>query len=389
MTRGTALVIGGTGPTGPQIVEGLAGRGYRVSVLHGGQHEVEFAVPDVEHIHVDPHFEHTLRGGIGHRTFDLVVAQYGRLRVVSEVLRGRTGRLIGIGSATVLYAGDDDERWGGFGKPTIVPDTSGVFVRSEHDGNTTFGGKFNLRIVETVSAFMGHHAAGSYSGTYIGYPVMYGPRQPGPSEWSVVRRVLDRRERFVIADGGLRLESRLFSENAAHAVLTVVDAPEKSAGKRYSVADRDHFTMKRRVEFIAGHLGHSFDLIDMPFDLAWPCHPFYRRYREHWLCDSSSIRTELGYEDLVSPDAAMRRTIDWIVKNPPPPCGEAEQQIGDPFAYALEDELIRSWSAARAGVDVVESPLAAQYKHFYRHPKAPGEFWAQAEPSAGQRDSAT
>jgi NAD(P)-dependent dehydrogenase (short-subunit alcohol dehydrogenase family) len=42
-----ALVIGGTGPTGPYVVEGLDHRGFDVTILHGGQHEVDFAVGDV------------------------------------------------------------------------------------------------------------------------------------------------------------------------------------------------------------------------------------------------------------------------------------------------------------------------------------------------------
>ncbi len=35
----TALVVGGTGPTGPYIVEGLLQRGYQVAILHRGEHE--------------------------------------------------------------------------------------------------------------------------------------------------------------------------------------------------------------------------------------------------------------------------------------------------------------------------------------------------------------
>ena len=53
-----ALVIGGTGPSGPHIVNGLISRGYDVSVLHGGQHEIRFD-EEIEHIHVDPHFQET------------------------------------------------------------------------------------------------------------------------------------------------------------------------------------------------------------------------------------------------------------------------------------------------------------------------------------------
>ena len=35
-----ALVVGGTGPTGPFIVNGLLERGYEVAIFHRGTHEV-------------------------------------------------------------------------------------------------------------------------------------------------------------------------------------------------------------------------------------------------------------------------------------------------------------------------------------------------------------
>ena len=35
-----ALVIGGTGPTGPFVVGGLLERGYDVTILHTGHHEI-------------------------------------------------------------------------------------------------------------------------------------------------------------------------------------------------------------------------------------------------------------------------------------------------------------------------------------------------------------
>ena len=35
-----ALVVGGTGPTGPFIVNGLIERGYEVTIFHRGTHEI-------------------------------------------------------------------------------------------------------------------------------------------------------------------------------------------------------------------------------------------------------------------------------------------------------------------------------------------------------------
>ena len=372
MAAPRALVIGGTGPTGPFVVEGLHERGFEVSILHGGQHEVDFAVPGIRHIHEDPHFVEGLERGVADATFELVVAQYGRLRVIADFFAGRTERLIAIGGATGIFAPEGDRRWGAMGKPALFPDTSEVFVA---DAGADGSNKLGLRMVEALNALLERHAAGAYSATYIGYPLGYGPRNPGPYDWSVIRRLLDGRHTFVIADGGLKIDSRVFAANAAAAVLLAVDEPQRSAGRRYSVADESAFTMRARIEFIAAHMGAELELIDMPYDVAWPCHPLWRHVRTHRLTQSAAIRAELGYRDAVGPAEAMATTIDWLLKNRPEPGGELERQIGDPFDYAREDDLVACWEAARAKLGDVESPLGEQ-GHQYRHPTRPGEAWS-------------
>jgi hypothetical protein len=69
-----ALVIGGTGPSGHFIVNGLLRRGYQVAILHTGRHEVKEIPDTVEHIHTDPFSESALTGALGNRSFDLTVA---------------------------------------------------------------------------------------------------------------------------------------------------------------------------------------------------------------------------------------------------------------------------------------------------------------------------
>jgi nucleoside-diphosphate-sugar epimerase len=368
-----ALVIGGTGPTGPHIVKGLFERGYRMTILHAGQHEVKFSVP-VEHIHEDPHFEETLAAGLGSRTFDVVVAQYGRLRIIANVLAGRTERLVAIGGATGIYGGPSDGRWGEIGRPDLFPETTPIFATEEH-GSTD---KLGIRMVQAMENLFDHHDKGDYSVTYVAYPANYGPRNPGPSDWAIIRRLLDGRRKIIIADGGIKLESRVFSENAANAVLLVLDNPETADGKKYSVADRYVYSMRQRIEFIARYMGQELELVDMPFDVAWPCYPYWRRQRSHKLCQSELIRQELRYTEVTEPDVAMGRTIDWLLANRPKPGGEAEQQVGDPFDYASEDELIARWEQARGSLGVVEPKLPAA-GHQYRHPKSVGEAWGPIE----------
>jgi nucleoside-diphosphate-sugar epimerase len=367
---GRALVIGGTGPTGPLIVEGLHLRGYDVTILHTGQHEVEFAVPGVKHIHEDPHFRESLERGIGQSVFELVIAQYGRLRTIAEVLAGRTPRLIAIGGATALYAADADERWGAMGKPKLFPETTQLFRRDEGRGGRD---KLAFRMVEARDALFLHHP----EATYLGFSLNYGPRNPGAYDWTVIRRILDGRRSIIVADGGTKVETRVYSGNAAAAVLLAVDRPEDASGKHYTVADSHSYSMRQRIEFIARYLDRPLELIDMPWEYAWPCYPYWRHVRGDQLAQSVRIREELGYEDAVAVDVGLGETIDWLVANPPKPRGEAERQIGDPFDYRAEEELIARWANARQAMGEVRSSVRPP-GHQYRHPRAAGDPWAPA-----------
>ena len=74
-----ALVVGGTGPTGIWIVQGLVERGWDVTILHRGAHERAETPPSVRHLHHDPYDEADLRTALAGQTFDLVVGIAGHI----------------------------------------------------------------------------------------------------------------------------------------------------------------------------------------------------------------------------------------------------------------------------------------------------------------------
>ena len=76
-----------------------------------------------------------------------------------------------------------------------------------------------------------------------------------------------------------------------------------------------------------------------------------------------------------SPAEALAKAVDWLVANRLPPGGEIERQLGDPFAYAAEDELIAACKTGYAAAKKVKFP-EVQQGHVYRHPKKPGEAWS-------------
>jgi nucleoside-diphosphate-sugar epimerase len=84
-----ALVIGGTGPTGHFIVNGLIERGFTVSILHTGRHEVDEIPATVTHFHTNPFDDRAVRDVLNRAQFDLTIAMYGRLRRLAEIMSGR------------------------------------------------------------------------------------------------------------------------------------------------------------------------------------------------------------------------------------------------------------------------------------------------------------
>lgn len=361
-----ALVIGGTGPSGPYVVEGLIARGYDVTIMHSGAHEVDFS-QDVEHLHGDVHFEDQLASMIGRRWFDIAILMYGRLRHSVQVLSDRCSHIVAVGTALGTTAPPESPQWGQVGQPMRVDERSHKAVSGLE------GSSLRARMVEAEEALFSSMRGGGAPVTYLGYPRLYGPRQPGPLEWSIVRRALDKRPIFVVADGGLKVETRGYVENVAHALLLCVDDPEIGAGKKYFVGDDAVHTVKQRIEFIAAHMGHKFAIVDMPYSLATPCWALWRHSPYHSVRDTGLIRRELGYQDVVPTPEALRTTVDWLIANRL--SEEDEAQLGDAFAYEAEDALVGAWK--RAYEEVVQHPVPVlPATHIYRHPRKPGDPWS-------------
>ena len=167
--------------------------------------------------------------------------------------------------------------------------------------------------------------------THFRYPWVYGPRQPAPREWCIVRRILDERERIIVAEDGLSLSSFGFTENVAHALLLAVDQPEKARGRVYNVADQEVLSIRQVIEVIAKSMGHTFDIVSLPWEIAWPARPIVGQpWTTHRIVSTARIEQELGYRDKVPPKEALALTARWLAENRPTPGGPEEMVCRTP-----------------------------------------------------------
>ena len=333
-----ALVIGGTGPTGPFVVDGLRSRGYEVTILHTGRHELDEIPADVAHIHTDPFDGEATAEALGAATFDLAIVMYGRLRVLAPLLAGRVGRIITIGGVGAVRGWVDPGDLFPTSMTVPAPVEAPLAEADEPIGKIR-------RIVETEQLVFDHHP----DAIHLRYPMLYGPRQLIPREWPILRRALDRRPALILADGGLTLKSASYVANAAHAVLCAVDARGSVSGI-YNVADSRALTLRQIAEVLADEVGHTFAVVSVPAELAAPARPLVMHWSTgHRVVNTLPLRTELGYDDVIEPEEGLRRTARWLVDNPPD--GQVERLLQDPFDYVAEDVFLERWQASIAAFE--------------------------------------
>jgi nucleoside-diphosphate-sugar epimerase len=110
---------------------------------------------------------------------------------------------------------------------------------------------------------------------------------------------------------------------------------DRAAGRLYNVGEAGALSMAERVRHIGHAMGWNGDVVAVPRSRL-PAHLVQDANTDQPLVvDTTRIREDLGYVELVSPDEGFRRTAEWERPHPP-------QEI-DPqsFDYATEDAVLR------------------------------------------------
>ena len=357
-----ALIVGGTGPSGPFLANGLLERGFKVTIFHRGTHEIPEIGPEIAHIHGDPHFRETIDAALGNRTFDVVIATYGRIRFVAEALAGKTPCFIGIGGVP-SYRGYYDPRANfSAGLKVPVPEDAPLVMTEQEQ-------RFSWLIKSTEDAVLNAHP----SGVVYRYPYVYGPYQLVPREWCIIRRILDKRSTILLPDGGLSLMTHGYAENLAHAVLLAVDNPKVAAGQIYNCGDEEQLSLRQLVEVICRELDHPLEVVSVPDSFQTAARAVAMGASgNHVVMDLFKIKTRLSYRDRIPAAAAIAKTARWYVKHQPEPGGEIEQRLQDPFDYDAEDRIIAILREAHDKAKAVATRKVVRVSHPYAHPKEPG-----------------
>jgi nucleoside-diphosphate-sugar epimerase len=305
------LVIGGTRFIGPPVVRRLVQLGHDVTVLHRGETEIDLP-SSVQHLHADRERLSAARDEIRRAAPDVVIDIIALTEAAAsgavEAFRGVAQRLVVISSQDVYRA------YGRFhgtepGPLEPLPMTEDSPLRTAlypYRGRIAGLDDYDKILVERAAA-----SASELPVTIVRLPAVYGAGDYQHRLAIELKRMDDGRPAILIDERLARWRwTRAYVENAAAAIALAATA-ERAAGRAYNAGD-DALSYADWMRAIGRAAGWTGEVIAVPSDrLPKHLRPPPADYEQDLVTDSTRIRRELGYEDIVSPDEGLRRAIEW------------------------------------------------------------------------------
>lgn len=177
--------------------------------------------------------------------------------------------------------------------------------------------------------------------TIVRLPMVYGPGDPLHRFFPALKRMLDHRPAILLERSFANWRPcRGYVENTAHAIALAATS-EQATGQTYHVSDQDSSTEAEWTEKIGSVLGWTGRVLTLTAEQTPPHLKTHHRFEQDLLTDSTKIRRELGFSEIMPLQTAIARTIECERANPPAQINPAQ------FDYPAEDDAIVEVTARR------------------------------------------
>ena len=339
------LLIGGNGFIGQFVVAALKQQGHTVAVFHRGTTAVPDGVDEIRGDHNQLHASaQELQRFAPDVVIDLVLSSSRQAEELMKVFRGATRRVVMLSSMDVYRAvgisqgtesgplqqvplTEESElrRTLHLYPPEVLQGMRKVFPWLTDD--------YDKIPAERIVMNDGMNDP-DLAGTVLRLPMVYGPGDPLHRFYPVVKRVLDQRRHIIFPETLAAWRSpRGYVENVAAAIARAA-TDDRAAGRIFNVCEEPSFSELEWAKKITSEMRWDGEFVVLPVDRT-PRHLLKPgNAAQDWTASSARIRQELGYEEPVAIDEAIRRTIDWQRKNAPTVESSAQ------FDYVAEDAAI-------------------------------------------------
>jgi len=320
------LFLGGTSFTGPYAVRELAEKGHDVTVFHRGESESELPVT-VNHVHGDVSRWYEYIDELGALDPDVVVDMLAYLpkdgrRVLA--FKGVARRGVVVSSADVYRAyGRLRGSEPGPLEPLPLTEDSPLREVVVDEGYDKVG-------VERAAT-----SDPDFPVTILRYPAVHGPGDSQHRLSGYVRRMDDDRPAIVLVETHASWRwARGYAEDVGHALALVIES-EQAARRIYNVAAPVAHSEAEWVRSIADVVGWQGRIVTARKEVLPESLRLDADFTQHYDVDSSRIRADLGYAEVVDEQTALERTVDWERANPPAEF-ELDYEAEDAALAALE-----------------------------------------------------
>ncbi len=335
------LVVGGNGFIGTPLVRELLHGGHDVAVLHRSAG----ATPNPGAVQIQgdrnrlQDCESEIRAFGPQLMIDMILSSGSQAEQLVAVAQRLNARVVAISSMDVYRA------WGVLlgteaGELESIPITEDSAVRN---GSRMYPPDVTAKL-KTIFSWLDPNydkvaveeavRSGGSVNTIIRLPMIYGPGDPLHRMYGVLKRIADARPAIILPDDHAAWRGpRGYLENVAHAIALAATS-DGAWGRTYHVCEEPALPEIQWQKSIAAQTGWVGRFVVMPRQKT-PKHliaPF--NAAQHVVANCERIRTELGYNEVVTREAAIRQTIEWQQANPP--AGPSFHQ----FDYAEEDAAL-------------------------------------------------
>ena len=336
------LVIGGTGFIGPDVVTRLTGMGHEIALFHRGQTKADLP-SGVEHILgnrrqlVD--FVNEFKRFAPQVVLDMIPVTEQDAQTVMTMFKGIARQVIAVSSQDVYRAyGKLIRIESGPAEP--IPLTEDAPLRQrlypyrgstprDQDDQKRWMDDYDKISIERV--VMGD---ADLPGTILRLPMVYGPRDKQHRLFEYLKRMDDNRPAILLDEGMARWRwTRGYVTNVAAAIASAV-TDERSLGRIYNVGEVEALTVAEWVRKIGQAAQWNGKVVLVPQDRL-PTHLTTDiDTAQHLVVDTFRIRKELGYDEPMFQDEALRQTVSWERAHPPDRIDPKQ------FDYAAEDRAL-------------------------------------------------
>src|SRR6202162_954646 len=338
------LLIGGNGFIGRFTVTALKQQGHALAVFHRGTTAAPAGVDEIRGDHNQLNASaQELKRFAPDVVIDLVISSGSQAEELMNIFRGATRRVVMLSSIDVYRAvgishGTED------GPLQEVPLTEESELRRSLHPYSPESMQLMRRIfpwatddydkIPAERVVMNDH---ELPGTVLRLPMVYGPGDRLRRFYPVVKRIVDGRRHIIFADTLAAWRSpRGYVENAA-AAIALAATDERAARRIFNVCEEPPFSELEWARKIAAAMPWGGDFVVLPIEHT-PRHlQKPGNAAQHWTASWARLRQELGYQEPVAIEEAIRRTIRWELENAP-----ADALLAQ-FDYAAEDAAVAGY----------------------------------------------